>query len=175
MKAVYEGIKTRSIAYLSLNAIPLELQLPPHLDDLLRAQDDYDIDSIERPDDEEMQNWGPELSFGWKLPGLAPWKSLLLLDGENDIDDPLGSLRGGGTGNINGEERALAESLLRFLETASITLSLADMGSLLDWDLEAQVYPVVRWLVLHRRAKVVDTVNLGLKTIFALPSKLPAP
>jgi hypothetical protein len=50
---------------------------------------------------------------------------------------------------------------------------LADMGNLLDWDLEAQVFPVVRWLVLHRRAKVVDTINPGLKTIFALPSKLP--
>src|SRR5690348_8301140 len=94
MKAVYEGIKARSIAYLSLNGIPVEIQLPPYLDDLLRAQDDYDLDVIERPGDEEMQNWGPELRFGWKLPGLAPWKSLLLLDGENDIEDPLGSLRG---------------------------------------------------------------------------------
>jgi nitrogen permease regulator 3-like protein len=48
---------------------------------------------------------------------------------------------------------------------------LAEMGSLLDWDLESQVFPTVRWLVLHRRAKVVDTVHQGLKTVFTLPPK----
>jgi hypothetical protein len=141
LKSVYEGIKSRSIAYISLNAIPLELQLPPHLDSLLQSEGDYeDVDSMERPEDEVMQNWGPELSFGWKLPGLAPWKSLLLLDRQGELEDPLTSLRGGaGGGGVNGagaggsgsggnaavnaEDRALVESLVRFLETASITLS----------------------------------------------------
>ena len=172
MKAVFEAIKSRAIAYVSLNAIPLELQLPPHLDDLLHPTDIQDVDTIANPEDEAMQAWGPELSFGWKLPGLAPWKSLLLLEGEGEMDDPLMSIRGG---NANGEEGASAESLVRFLETASITVSLAEMGAFLDWDVETEVYPVVRWLVLHRRAKVVDTVHLGLKTIFALPSRFPAP
>jgi len=49
------------------------------------------------------------------------------------------------------------------------------MANLLDWDLYSQVYPIVRWLVLHRRAKVVDVVHPGLKTAFALPSKFGAP
>ena len=139
LKSVYEGIKSRSIAYISLNAIPLELQLPPHLDSLLQSEGDYeDVDSMERPEDEVMQNWGPELIFGWKLPGLAPWKSLLLLDRQGELEDPLTSLRGGAGGGANGggaggagaggaavnaEDRALVESLVRFLETASITLS----------------------------------------------------
>lgn len=54
-------------------------------------------------------------------------------------------------------------------------LSLADMASLLDWDLESQVYPVVRWLVHHRRAKLVDVVHPGLKTVFSVPATLPSP
>lgn len=49
------------------------------------------------------------------------------------------------------------------------------MASLLDWDLESQVMPTVRWLVQHRRAKIVDTVHVGLKTVFTLPSKFERP
>lgn len=51
---------------------------------------------------------------------------------------------------------------------------LVDVASLLDWDLETQVYPIVRWLVHHRRAKVVDMVHRGLKTVFELPIKFEA-
>lgn len=50
-----------------------------------------------------------------------------------------------------------------------------DVASLLDWDLETQVYPIVRWLVHHRRGKVVDMVHRGLKTVFALPYRVEAP
>jgi len=49
------------------------------------------------------------------------------------------------------------------------------MASLLDWDLEAQIYPVVRWLVYHRRAKIVDTLHPGLKTAFTVPSRFEQP
>lgn len=45
------------------------------------------------------------------------------------------------------------------------------MASLLDWDLESEVFPAVRWLVHHRRAKLVDVVHSGLKTIFTLPPR----
>ncbi|KAH6913268.1 nitrogen permease regulator of amino acid transport activity 3-domain-containing protein [Coprinopsis sp. MPI-PUGE-AT-0042] len=171
MKSLYEAIKTRSIAYITLNAIPLELQLPPHLDDLLHNEDP-DPDSVPAPYDEKTESWGPELSTGWKLPELAPWKSLMLLDATDDsLEDPMASFRGP---HVSAEDRALAEKLMRFMENVSVTLSLADMGNLLDWDLERQVYPVVRWLVQHRRAKVVDVVNPGLKTVFALPRQFPA-
>ena len=50
-----------------------------------------------------------------------------------------------------------------------------DVASLLDWDLEAQVYPIVRWLVHHRRAKIVDMVHRRLKTVFTLPIKIEIP
>jgi hypothetical protein len=49
------------------------------------------------------------------------------------------------------------------------------MASLLDWDLESQVFPIVRWLVHHRRAKVVDVVHSGLKTVFTLSPKFDEP
>lgn len=49
------------------------------------------------------------------------------------------------------------------------------MASLLDWDLHSQVYPTVRWLVHHRRAKIVDTVHNGLKTIFSIAPKFDKP
>jgi len=49
------------------------------------------------------------------------------------------------------------------------------MASLLDWDLESQIYPVVRWLVYHRRAKIVDTLHPGLKTAFTVPSRFEQP
>lgn len=49
------------------------------------------------------------------------------------------------------------------------------MASLLDWDLQSQVMPTVRWLVQHRRAKVVDLVHVGLKTVFIPSPKFPLP
>ena len=49
------------------------------------------------------------------------------------------------------------------------------MASILDWDLESQIYPIVRWLVLHRRAKVVDAVHPGLKTVFTLSPQFEKP
>jgi hypothetical protein len=54
-------------------------------------------------------------------------------------------------------------------------ISLSDMASLLDWDLESQVFPTVRWLVYHRKAKVVDVVHPQLKTVFTLPPKFDLP
>lgn len=165
MKLIYEAIRSKSIAYITFNNLPMELQLPPYLETLLHSEGDYDADFIYQFDDDDIRTWGQDLSFGWRLPALAPWKSLLLLDGDNEIDPNI-TLRGP---QLTAEDSTLAEELARFLDTASITLSLADMASLLNWNLESQIYPVVRWLVQHRRAKIVDTVHPGLKTVFSLP------
>ncbi|KAH9944851.1 nitrogen permease regulator of amino acid transport activity 3-domain-containing protein [Amylocystis lapponica] len=172
MKAIYEAIKEGSIARVTIHNLPVELQLPPHLDALLHIDDDCDGDIMDREDEYGMPNaWGLDMSFARRLPTLTPWKSLLRMDDEHGYDLEL-RLR---SPQLTAEDRELAEQLLRFLELASITLSLADMASLLDWDLESQVYPTVRWLVHHRRAKLVDIVHPGLKTIFAVPQKLSAP
>lgn len=161
MKALYEAIKSSSMAYVTINNIPLELQLPPFLDQILYSEDD----DLHQPEDEEWQSWGPGMAFGWKLPALAPWKSVLLLDDSLNLRTP----------HVDGDDHNLIEGLVKFMEIAAVTLSLADMATLLDWDLESQLFPTVRWLVQHRRAKVVDIVHTGLKTLFILPPKLPAP
>ncbi|EGN98979.1 hypothetical protein SERLA73DRAFT_90104 [Serpula lacrymans var. lacrymans S7.3] len=171
MKTLYEAIQSSTMAYITIHDLPLELQLPPYLDHLLHSEEEYDLDFVDyKEDDDESRAWGREMSFGWRLPALAPWKSLLLLDGDQGLD-PYMNLRGP---HVRPEERTLAQGLIKFLETASVTLSLADMASLLDWDLENQIYPTVRWLVHHRRAKVVDIVHSGLKTIFTLPPRFEA-
>ena len=112
------------------------------------------------------------MSFAWRLPVLTPWKALLRLDDDDKQGYELYmQLR---SAQLNPEERELAEQLLKFLSMADVMLTLAEMASLLDWQLESQVYPAVRWLVLHRRAKIVDVVHQSLKTVFSVPQKFPS-
>ncbi|KAL0954836.1 hypothetical protein HGRIS_003780 [Hohenbuehelia grisea] len=170
MKAIYEAIKTNTMAYVTIHYLPLELQLPPFIDKLLHSDEDDDLE-FKFEDDDDLHLWGPDMRLGWRLPSLAPWKSLLLLDSQLDID-PYMNLRGP---HVSMSDRTLADSLLKFLETSSVTLSLANMAAILEWDLETQVFPTVRWLVLHRRAKVVDVVHPGLKTVFTLPPQFDRP
>ncbi|KAJ7475742.1 nitrogen permease regulator of amino acid transport activity 3-domain-containing protein [Mycena latifolia] len=172
MKTLYEALKSSNVAYISIHDLPLELQLPPYLDVLLHSEEENDTDFLSPPDDDDYQVWGQEMSFGYRLPSLSAWKSILLLDDGPEGIDPYANLRRSliGTG-----DRSLVEGLIKFLEIASVTLSLADMASLLEWDLETQVFPTVRWLVHHRRAKVVDIVHSGLKTVFTLPAKFDSP
>jgi nitrogen permease regulator 3-like protein len=194
MKTLYEAIKSSSIAYLTINSIPLEVQLPPYLDFLLHPGEDEDQRPYE-DDDDQKEMWGKEMSVGWRLPTLAPWKSILLLDGPGAAGPGLGGvdpneyLEGP---HLTQEDQKLAEGLFRFLDEVKVTFSsvqpgipllltteayyrLEDMSNLLDWDLETQVFPVVRWLVHHRRAKVVDIVREGLKSVFSLPPKFDQP
>jgi hypothetical protein len=117
MKSLYEAIKTSSMAYITIHHLPLELQLPPYLDVLLHSEEDNEGDFVNPEDDYWV--WGPEMSLGWRLPSLAPWKSLLLLDGSHELD-PHMNLRGP---HVSPEDRSLAEGLIKFLETASVTLS----------------------------------------------------
>jgi hypothetical protein len=194
MKALYEAIKSRSIAHLTIHNIPLELQLPPYLDTLLHSTDDEEFAEYDEVDSRGgVSTWGRGFSVAWRLPALEPWKSLLLLSSPDDPGrqwmDVYAAIRGT---NVREEDKLLAGQLIKFLETVDLTLSyvcfcltvyhrnlklnphgssLVDVASLLDWDLETQVYPIVRWLVHHRRAKVVDMVHRGLKTVFALPIK----
>jgi len=147
-------------------------ELPPYLDVLLHSEEENEPECLAAPDDDDYQVWGQEMSFGYKLPSLTAWKSLLLLDDGPEGIDPYANLR---RSLISTGDRSLVEGLIKFLEIASVTLSLADMASLLDWDLETQVFPTVRWLVHHRRAKVVDILHPGLKTVFTLPPKFDTP
>jgi len=122
INGLYDAIKVSAMAHITIHNIPLELQLPPYLDRLLHSENDFDLDYVDQEDDNvEANAWGQEMAFGWRLPTLAPWKSLLLLDGpDGQVLDPRMGLSGTRVGS---DDRALAEGLIRFLETASVTLS----------------------------------------------------
>lgn len=124
MKILYEAIKSSSMAYITIGNLPLELQLPPYLDCLLHSEDDSDLDAITGPDSDDLQAWGDDMSFGWRLPALVPWKSLLLLEGSDGLD-PYANLRGP---HVSPADKSLAEGLIKFLETASVQLSSVPCG-----------------------------------------------
>ena len=119
MKNLYEAVKSSAMAFLTIHGLPLELRLPPHLDLLLHNTDDDEVDSLQLPDDDRFDAWGPDMGFGWKLPALAPWKSLLLLDDSMNIDS-YPNLR---NALSNPDDRFVVEGLVRFLETVSVNLS----------------------------------------------------
>lgn len=117
MKSLYEAIKTSSMAYITVNHIPLELQLPPYLDQLVHSEDDDLIYQLSNEDDaaQYKQAWGEELSEdGWNLPSLDPWKSLLMLDSSVNVGTPY----------VDHEDYSgLLEGLIKFMDIASVTLS----------------------------------------------------
>jgi len=117
MKILYEAIKAKSMAYVTIHDLPLELQLPPYLDLLLHSEEDSESDLFNSGDEEETGSWGPEMNFGWHLPSLVPWKSLLLLDNDGD---PFSNLR---DSHVASDDRILVDGLIKFLETVSVTLS----------------------------------------------------
>lgn len=125
IKAVYEAVMDGEIARFSIGEFPLELQLPPYLDSLLRSDDPLDVDFGDREVDEEdafggSASWGTDMGFAWRLPALTPWKALLRLDDESEHGYELYmKLRGP---QLNSEDRDLAEKLMRFLDTASVTI-----------------------------------------------------
>ncbi|TCD64919.1 hypothetical protein EIP91_003455 [Steccherinum ochraceum] len=125
MKTLYEAIKDNNIARISVNDFPLELQLPPYLDYLLH-NDDTSILDAQEDDDFEFSSSSQD-GRRWRTGIRAVY----------EIEGP----------QLATQDRELAEQLIKFLDLASITLSLADMASLLDWDLESQVYPTILYLL----------------------------
>lgn len=119
MKTIYDAIKASDLAYVTINNLPLQLQLPPHIDTLLHSQDDQRADFMDPSDDDSNLVWGQSMTLGWKLPTMAPWKTLVLLDDDGEMD-PYTALRGP---QNSAEDRQLADGIIRFLETASVTLS----------------------------------------------------
>jgi nitrogen permease regulator 3-like protein len=85
MKSLYEAIKSRSLAHLTIHNIPLEVQFPPHLDSVLHSTDDeYFAENDEADSPGGLSTWGRGFTVAWRLPALEPWKSLLLLDGPDN-------------------------------------------------------------------------------------------
>jgi nitrogen permease regulator 3-like protein len=125
MKILYESIKSRSLAHLTIHNLPLELQLPPHLDTLLHSTDDEEFaEHGEMGSRDGVGTWGRDFSVAWRLPALEPWKSLLLLSGPDGSGrewlDAYAAIRGT---NVREEDKLLAEQLIKFLGTVDVTLS----------------------------------------------------
>lgn len=124
MKTLYEAIKNNAIARLTIHDFAFELQLPPHLDELLHYDDDAESDHSDYGDADESETgdnpgWGSEMSFKWHLPALAPWKALLRLDDGDQGYEAYLNVR---NPQLNAEDRDLAEKLLSFLSYASIKI-----------------------------------------------------
>lgn len=135
LQRIHTSIRSNSLARLTFNNITFDLQLPPFLDELLRADQStlntfYSVEAETLYNEEDEQSdrpyvtWGPELSFGWKLPAFAPWKALLLLDveltGHTRQPDPLLNFDGA---YFNSQEHEVAEGISRFLDCASVFVS----------------------------------------------------
>lgn len=123
MKTLYEAIKDNNIARLTIHNFSFELQLPPFLDELLHYDDDEDAEHSEYGDNDsdpdDGPGWGPEMSFKWHLPALAPWKSLLRLDDSETGYESYLNVR---NPQLNTDDRELAEKLLSFLQYVTIHL-----------------------------------------------------
>jgi hypothetical protein len=141
LEQLYTSIRSNSLARFIVNNISLDLQLPPLLDDLLHIDpsDPYSsqvcpnsgsvCDNEEEEDecpDSHYASWGSELSFGWKLPSLTPWKSLLLdldsKDARNKVD-PLQNLNRLNRNRLTKDEQQMASGFSRFLDNASVFTS----------------------------------------------------
>ena len=125
-----------------INTIPVNVQLPPgHLnllkvdqqpeiaEDILSRHDSWDWDHGDDDEDADAR-LEDELRFGWKMPPLRPWKSVLILDQANPADIVHPPRK---TDNP-GRSMDPTEALARFLSIASPTISYANLSSALVSD-----------------------------------------
>ncbi|KDQ18776.1 hypothetical protein BOTBODRAFT_170785 [Botryobasidium botryosum FD-172 SS1] len=173
IRDVYTAVTSGGIAHIAINEIMLTVQLPPNLDALLKPDPDVDPkwseDPSEKAADAETQ-WEEELRSGWGMAPLQPWKTLLLFDGQDPMDIPNSI-----AGKPDSDESDPEDMLRKFIAMADPKLSLSEIATLLELDLNDEIYPMARLLVYHRKAKVIDVVNPDLKNIYAPPAKFDRP
>jgi hypothetical protein len=121
IQTVFGAITTSSMAHITIGEIPLIVQLPLNHVSLLRNDEDIDVDDLDfvpdvlNPDidDDPSGAWEDELQFGWKMPPLKPWKTLLLADG---APGPVST-------KFEHEDRDPEEMLRKFVAIINPTLS----------------------------------------------------
>lgn len=196
IRDVYDAVTTGGIAHVAINEIMLTVQLPPNLDALLKPDTDVDPKWSEDPSEKnaDVENqWEEELRAGWGMAPLKPWKTLLLFDGQDAMDIPNSI-----SGKTESEESDPEDMLRKFIAMVDPKLSfvdatkyelwprkltsfsillprLSEIATLLELDLNDEVYPMARLLVYHRKAKVIDVVNPDLKSIYAPPAQFDRP
>lgn len=116
-----------------INTVPVNIQLPPgHLDllkvdnvdssgALMSSEVMDDLDELEYDEEEDAEErLEDELRFGWKVPPLRPWKTVVLLDHTMRLSDIVVAGRRVTSGNpmLNP-----VEALPRFIAAASPTMT----------------------------------------------------
>ncbi|KZT50583.1 hypothetical protein CALCODRAFT_179584 [Calocera cornea HHB12733] len=159
MRDVYEAVHLDATCKVAINHIVVDVQLPPRA-----LREDWG-EQLELEDEllwEDGEGFGPDVAvdravYGW-VPKLRPWSALLVLDEGGEV--------AGEDMDTSDEQREAGELRQRFFATVSPTLSLADVSTLLDLDLYADVFPLARALIYTRKAKLVDVVRENLKSIY---------
>ncbi|KAG8927817.1 hypothetical protein FRC02_007736 [Tulasnella sp. 418] len=98
IRTVYEAITNDSIANVLINDIPVHIQLPPNhnaqLCDDFENDEDQEyltqllLDETEQDEHDAEGRWYDEIQYGWRLPPLLPWKTIILTNN----DDPIAGL-----------------------------------------------------------------------------------
>lgn len=133
LRTAYEAVVSSSICQVMINTVPVNIQLPPGHLNLLKV-DNVDssgalmssevLEELEdtEDDDEEgaEEKLEDELRFGWKVPPLRPWKTVVLLDNAMRLSDIVVAGRRVTSGNpmLNP-----VEALPRFMAAASPTMT----------------------------------------------------
>ncbi|KAG8960226.1 hypothetical protein FRC03_006882 [Tulasnella sp. 419] len=181
IRTVYEAITNDSIANVLINDIPVHIQLPPNhnaqLCDDFENDEDQEyltqllLDETEQDEHDAEGRWYDEIQYGWRLPPLLPWKTIILTNN----DDPIAGLWTGQARAETGDEKTPEELLRRFVGMLSPSLSFSDIAVLLDLDLEAEVYPMARLLVYNRKAKIIDVIPSSLKNVYVPAQRISKP
>ncbi|KAG9001771.1 hypothetical protein FRB94_000647 [Tulasnella sp. JGI-2019a] len=182
IKTVFLSVSSNNMANVTINEIPVHIQLPPQHVAYLRGDleneeeaqmiNELQIDEAEQHAHDAQGRWADEIQYGWRIPPLLPWKAILILtlDGHGGaVDDLVESVWVNGN---RGVEQGSKDMFRRFVGIAFPTLSLSDIAALLDLDLDSEVYPMARLLVYHRKAKIIDVIPPSLKNIYAPPASL---
>ncbi|UZJ55961.1 hypothetical protein CBS101457_005281 [Exobasidium rhododendri] len=174
LQQVYSSISLSSNAFVTINeSIDVHLQLPPILHDPTRMMR---IADVETPIDTNDAVYSRGTSAGpvniddliyeeWTRttgPFLLPWKTLLLLNGQDDVSlgedaDNLSTL------DVAAEQgiEAWSKKFTLFLKpTLEGVPTFAELADLLDWSLDDDVYPMVRHLIYYREARVIDVPRI---------------
>lgn len=173
---VHSSISLSSNAFVTINeSIDAHLQLPPMLHDPARMMKMADVETPVDVNDAIFtgkNNAGLQpidadqvMYEEWNRttgPFLLPWKTLLLLHNHDDGEHREGSQD---SSDIVGPgDKGIEEWARRFTSLLKPTLdgipTLADVADLLGWDLEEDVFPMVRHLIYYREARVIDVPRI---------------
>lgn len=182
IQQVYSSISLSSNAFVTINeSIEAHLQLPPMLHEPSKMMKMADIETPIDINDAIFTNT-TSVKNGRVLPSrpinaeqlmheewsrttgpfLLPWKTLLLLrdhheHGRSDDPDDASEISAFADKGIEAWARKFTSLMKPTLDGVP---TLADSADLLGWNMEEDVYPMVRHLIYYREARVIDVPRI---------------